>query len=167
MKNIALISFITTLFFGCGTKNPPLLTVNQVNINQYLGTWNEIAKFDHSFEKGCSKTNATYSLREDGKIKVLNSCTREGKITQAIGKAYATDSSNSKLKVSFFGPFYGNYWILDLDKEYTYAVIGEPSRKYFWILSRTKTLDKETKDKILTQMPKWGYDTTKLIWVEQ
>jgi apolipoprotein D and lipocalin family protein len=152
---------------GCSSKNPPLQTVEKVELNKYLGKWYEIAKFDHYFERGCSKANATYSLNPDSTIKVVNSCTKDGKYNEAIGKAYATDNTNSKLKVSFFWPFYGNYWVLDLGKEYEYAVIGEPSRKYFWILSRTATIDFKLKNKIILQMKSWGYDSKRLIWVEQ
>jgi apolipoprotein D and lipocalin family protein len=166
MKNLILL--LSTLFIvGCTQNHAPLPTVEKVDLNKYLGTWHEIARYEHSFEEGCSNVNATYSFREDGKIKVLNRCLKNGKIDEAIGKAYPVDESNSKLKVSFFGPFYGNYWILMLDEGYNYAVIGEPSREYLWILSRTPKMEQATLDGILAKLPILGYTTDKLIWTPQ
>jgi apolipoprotein D and lipocalin family protein len=165
MRTILL--FIVLFFTGCSTRYAPLPTVTTVDLDRYLGTWHEIARYEHSFEVGCENVSATYSLREDGGIQVLNQCTKEGKQTKATGIAYATDASNSKLKVSFFRPFYGKYWIVMLDSDYTYAVIGEPSRKYFWILSRTKSLDEATKNEILSKMPELGYSQDTLIWTVQ
>ncbi len=162
-----LWSLLLLLFFtACQDKNPPLPTVQSITVQKYMGTWYEIARYEQFFEKGCRDINATYSLRSDGKIDVLNQCIKEGKLTRANGVAYATDASNTKLKVSFFRPFYGNYWVLMLGEDYEYAVIGEPSREYFWILSRTKTLDVATKEKILSQMKPLGYDPSQLIWRE-
>ena len=163
-----LLTLVTAfLFLGCSQTYPPLKTVEKVEIERYLGVWYEIARYEHFFEKGCSDVNATYTLREDGKIDVLNSCNKEGEETTAKGIAYNTDESYSKLKVSFFRPFYGNYQILMLGKNYEYAVIGEPSREYFWILSRTKQLDKNTTSLIVNAMPSLGYDANKLIWTPQ
>ncbi|MFT7860455.1 MAG: lipocalin family protein [Sulfurimonas sp.] len=162
-----LILFITFLFAGCTNHYPPLKTVEKVDLDRYLGRWYEIARYEHSFEKGCANVSATYSLRDDNKIKVVNRCTKDGRVKDAHGIAYAIDDSYSKLKVSFFRPFYGNYQILLLDKGYQYAVIGEPSREYFWILSRTKTLDRQVIDDIVKKMPDLGYDASKLIWTPQ
>jgi len=153
MKKLLILSLVV-FFTACTTPKAPLATVEKVNIDKYLGTWYEIARYEHFFERGCSDISATYSLREDGEIDVLNSCTKDGKLSQAKGVAYATDDTNAKLKVSFFRPFYGNYWVLMLDEEYKYVVIGEPTREYFWILSRTKVLDENIKKKILLEMPK-------------
>lgn len=167
MKKL-LILLTGLLLLGCNNEGyAPLPTVEKVELERYVGTWYEIARYEHFFEEGCSNVNATYSIRDDGKIKVENRCTKEGKIDEAIGKAYATDESNSKLKVSFFGPFYGDYWILMLDEDYKYVVIGEPSREYLWILSRTKKLEQTTLDAILKKLPELGYSTDKLIWTEQ
>ncbi|CAA6805210.1 MAG: Outer membrane lipoprotein Blc [uncultured Sulfurovum sp.] len=164
MKKI-LILLTALLLIGCNNKTyAPLATVKQVDINKYLGTWYEIARYDQYFERGCSNISATYSLKEDKTIKVLNRCTKEGKVDEAIGKAYAVDETNSKLKVSFFGPFYGDYWILMLDDDYTYAVIGTPSREYFWILSRTPKMEQKTLDSILEKLPALGYNKSKLIY---
>lgn len=167
MRNI-LLSALALLFTACSSSKPELPTVGHVEIDKYLGTWYEIARYEHSFEVGCSDVSATYSLKENGDIRVLNNCTKEdGKRSEAKGSAYATDETNSKLKVSFFWPFYGDYWVLMLDENYTYAVIGEPSRKYFWILSRSKILDESVKDKILSKMPELGYEKKELIWTKQ
>ena len=163
MKKLIILS-LAIFFTACSTPKAPLPTVEKVNIDKYLGTWYEIARYEHFFEKGCSDISATYSLRDNGEIDVLNRCTKDGKLSEAKGIAYATDKTNAKLKVSFFRPFYGNYWVLMLDEKYQYAVIGEPSREYFWILSRTKTLDEDIKKKILLEMPKLGYQENMLIW---
>lgn len=152
---------------GCTNHYPPLKTVQKVDLDRYLGTWYEIARYEHSFEKGCSNVSATYSRQDDNKIKVVNRCEKDGKLKDAHGIAYATDESYSKLKVSFFRPFYGDYQILLLDENYQYAVIGEPSREYFWILSRTKKLESSTLEEIIQKMPSLGYDKTKLIWTLQ
>lgn len=171
MKYILVILILLSLvsLVGCVSSKDkaPLPTVSKVDLNRYLGKWYEIARYEHSFEKGCSNVSATYSIRDDGKIKVLNSCLKDGKIKEAIGKAYPVDETNSKLKVSFFGPFYGDYWIIMLDDDYSYAVIGEASRDYFWILSRTNKLDKATIDMILKRVVSLGYDTQKIIWTPQ
>lgn len=153
---------------GCTKNYPPLPTVEKVDIERYSGRWYEIARYEHYFEKGCRNVTADYVIREDEKIGVLNRCTtEEKKLKEAKGVAYATDASNSKLKVSFFRPFYGDYWILMLDEAYSYAVVGDPSREYLWILSRGPVLDGETTDKILAALPALGYDASKLIWTEQ
>jgi apolipoprotein D and lipocalin family protein len=165
MRYIALL--FAFLFAGCSLKSPPLDTVAKVDINRYLGTWYEIARYEHSFEVGCDEVSATYSLRDDGDIKVLNKCTlQDGTKKEATGVAYATDTTNSKLKVSFFRPFYGNYWILMLADDYSYAVIGEPKREYFWILSREAKMDEQSLQKVLDAMPKLGYKQELLIWTK-
>lgn len=162
-----IIALLSLLMFGCSTHYPPLKTVDKVEIESYLGRWYEIARYEQFFEKGCSDVRATYSLKENGDIKVLNECIKEGKLSQANGVAYATDISNSKLKVSFFRPFYGNYWILMLGDNYEYALIGDPSREYLWILSRTNKISEKLKRKILKKLPEFGYTQDKLIWTEQ
>lgn len=162
-----ILSLISLFFFGCSTHYAPLKTVEKVELNSYLGTWYEIARYEHFFEKGCVDAKATYSLKENGDINVLNECIKEGEPTQAKGVAYATDACNSKLKVSFFRPFYGNYWVLMLGDNYEYALIGEPSREYLWILSRTPKISEDLKEKILKKLPEFGYTSDKLIWTEQ
>ena len=163
-----ILSLLPLFFFGCSTTQyEPLKTVEKVDINSYLGTWYEIARYEHFFEKGCSDARATYSLKDDGNINVLNECIKEGKLSSANGVAYATDASNSKLKVSFFRPFYGNYWILMLGEDYEYALIGDPSREYLWILSRRNSISSELRSTILNKLPELGYTQDKLFWTEQ
>ena len=158
------------IFMGCNSdKHPALETVDKVDIEKYKGTWYEIARFDHRFEEGCKNVTATYELRDDGKIKVINRCTdiKSNKQKEATGVAYTVDDTNSKLKVSFFRPFYGDYWIIDLDKEYKYALVGSPDRKYLWILSRSKTIDEKTKAMILAELPALQFDKDKFVWTIQ
>lgn len=163
-----VFSCFVLFFSACSSHHEPLPTVAKVELERYLGSWYEIARYEHFFEKGCSNVSATYALRGEDAIDVTNRCTKEdGSLSEAKGVAYALDASNAKLKVSFFRPFYGNYWIIMLDDAYSYAVIAEPSREYFWILSRTKELDAQTKEKILQALPSYGYDTSKLIWTKQ
>ena len=160
--------FMTILAMGgCSANHAPLATVDQVDIERYSGKWYEIARYEHYFEKGCTNATAEYTIRKDGKLKVTNKCILEdGEAIDAVGVAYAVDKSNSKLKVSFFRPFYGNYWILMLGDDYSYAVIGDPTREYLWILSRTPVLDSEVKEMILTALPELGYATDKLLWTK-
>lgn len=150
------------LFFGaCSYK--PLETVQQVDIKKYMGRWYEIASFPQRFQKGCTCTTAEYTLNENGTVKVDNSCTAYGKKKESIGIAKVVDKeTNAKLKVSFFRPFWGKYWIIDLADDYSYAVVGHPNRKYLWILSRTPEMDKEVYDGILQRVTAKGFDTSML-----
>ena len=171
MKNIfKLLMLIFTLFFtACSSKNPPLQTVQKVELDKYLGTWYEIARYEHFFEKDCKNVTANYSMMDEETIKVINKCTKiqTNEKKEAMGRAYATNETNTKLKVSFFRPFYGDYWVLMLDKNYEYVVVGTPSREYLWILSRTSKLDEEIKNQILQKLRNLGFDTSKLIWTIQ
>lgn len=169
VKNIVLLVLFSVLFTACANKYEPLETVKSVDIKKYSGTWYEIARFEHFFEKGCKNVTASYSLKSDGDIKVINRCTliENNNKKEAIGTAYAVDETNSKLKVSFFRPFYGDYWILDLQKDYEYAVVGSPSREYLWILSRSKTLSDEIKNEISQNIKTLGFDSNKLLWTIQ
>jgi apolipoprotein D and lipocalin family protein len=145
-------------------------TVPFVDLKKYAGTWFEIARYPNRFQKKCvSDVRATYNLTSDGKVSVLNQCVQaNGKVKTAKGKAKVVDrTSNAKLKVTFFWPFYGDYWILDLDPDYTYAVVGEQDRKYLWILSRTPEMDSSLYNEILERITNQGYDTSKLIRTPQ
>ena len=171
------ILFIATLLtaapvalLGMGAREslPPLEVVPQVDLSRYMGTWYEIARFPHRFQEGCVATKATYALREDGKVDVLNECRTEsidGSVRTAKGTARVVDKkSNAKLKVTFFWPFYGDYWIIDLGENYEYAVVGHPGRNYLWILSRTPSMDDALYNQILERLQKEkAYDTSKLI----
>lgn len=172
MKNFfkLLVSiFALFLFTACSSKNPPLQTVQKVELNKYLGSWYEIARYEHFFEKDCKNVTANYSMMNEETIKVINRCTKiqTNEKKEATGRAYAIDESNSKLKVSFFRPFYGDYWVLMLDENYKYAVVGTPSREYLWILARTSKLDEKIKNEILQKLPTLGFETSKLIWTIQ
>ena len=146
-------------------------TVKELDLNRYLGTWYEIARFPHSFEKNLVGVTATYSLRDDGKIKVLNQGyknTLDGELSVAEGKAKIPDKQEpGKLKVSFFWIFYADYFVLELDKNYHYVMIGSSSPKYFWILSRTPQMSPEIYEMLLEKARQRGYNLDKLVKVEQ
>lgn len=152
-------------------STPALEVVPHVDIDRYTGTWYEIARYPHKFQKGCTGSRATYTLRDDGKLSVLNECYEEsdkGKLRSAKGKAWIVDTNtNAKLKVSFFWPFSGDYWIIDLGRNYEYAVIGHPARKYLWILSRTQVMDESVYEGILKRLKEQHYDSSRLIRTQQ
>jgi apolipoprotein D and lipocalin family protein len=174
-STIVVFTVFCMMIAGCAYSEKkmtgPLETVPFVDLNRYTGVWYEIARYPNSFQEGCVGSRATYSLRDDGKISVLNECydrSFDGRLRSAQGKAWIIDkASNAKLKVSFFWPFSGAYWIIDLGSDYEYAVIGHPKRTYLWILSRTKTLEAEVYEKILFRLKDKQYDTTKLITTPQ
>jgi apolipoprotein D and lipocalin family protein len=146
--------------------------VKKLDIQKYLGTWYEIARYDHYFERGLVGVTAKYSLREDGYIKVINSGYKnslDGKFSQSVGKAFVPNPENepAKLKVSFFLFFYGDYYVMELDKDYQWAVIGSNSDKYLWILSRTPQMKDELFNELLEKLKKRGYDVSTLIKVVQ
>ncbi len=159
---LPVLSIVAAAAPGRAEKRP-LETVPHVDLARYAGTWYEIASYPQRFQKGCTGTTATYRLRADGTVEVLNRCARDsldGRITVARGRARVVDkSSNAKLKVSFFWPFWGDYWIIDLGRDYEYAVVGHPSRKYLWILSRTPTMAPAVYEGILERLREQGYDT--------
>jgi len=169
-RNIRLLLIVTLLFtFNCTKSNNQMLdkkTVKELDLNRYLGTWYEIARFPHSFEKNLVGVTATYSLRNDGKIRVLNQGyknTLDGEHSLAEGKAKIPDKQEpGKLKVSFFWIFYADYFILELDKDYQYVMIGSSSPKYFWILSRTPQMAPEIYEMLLEKARKRGYNLDKL-----
>ena len=145
-------------------KLKALEVVPFVELKKYLGKWYEIAHLPFRFQEGCTDTTATYALSEDGSISVLNECIRNGKVKQAKGKAKVVDkNSRAKLKVTFFWPFYGDYWIIDLGKDYDYAVVGTPNRKYLWILSRTPQMDDKLFSQLIESAKSKGFDVSKLI----
>lgn len=141
-------------------------TVDTVDLERYLGKWYEIARFDHSFERGLEYATARYSLMDNGKIKVVNSGMKDGKVKTSEGKAKTTDTEGL-LRVSFFGPFYSDYRVMMLSDDYKYALVGSGSSKYLWILSRTPQIPDDVKEAILLEARLRGYDVNKLIWVKQ
>ena len=167
-----LLSFLITLTF-CKGQNSMIdkTVVKELDIERYLGSWYEISRFDHRFERDLVGVTATYSYRKDGKIKVVNTGHKETlneKISEAIGKAKIPDiNMPSKLKVSFFWFFYGDYFVLELDENYQWAVIGSSSDNYLWILSRIPQMDDILYHDILKKLTIRGYDVNKLIVVKQ
>lgn len=157
------------LFTACATSTterrhlPPVETVPRVDLQRYLGLWYEIATIPQRFQEGCSQTTAMYTLRDDGEIDVRNRCMKDGRLDEAKGRARVVDrTSNSKLEVSFFRPFWGEYWIVDLADDYSWAVVGHPSRDYLWILSRTPQLDPATYDGIVERLRAQGFPVERL-----
>ena len=141
-----------------------LEVVQYVDLQKYLGKWYEIARLPAKFQEGCSETTATYTLLEDGNVSVLNECSRNGKVKKARGKAKVIDKkTNAKLKVTFFWPFYGNYWIIKLGDNYDYSVVGTPDRKYLWILSRTPQMDNKLLSELVEFVKSKGFSPENLI----
>jgi apolipoprotein D and lipocalin family protein len=160
---------LATLVGGCGfpMDAAPLEVVKDVELERYAGKWYEIARYPNWFQgDDCDGTTAEYSIREDGTIRVENRCRdlEGGGEDVIVGSARVPDETKpAQLKVGFFGPFEGDYWIIALDEEnYEWAVVGEPRRAFFWILSRTPEMDADVFDAIVAQMPEWGYDPERL-----
>lgn len=174
-KILLLLSvfLIGTVGISCQTnknnKTMNTTTVSNLDVNRFMGSWYEIARYEHSFEKGMTHVKANYSLLPDGTIRVLNSGMKNGKKKEIEGKARKKkdSNSNSKLEVSFFLWFYSDYFVFELDDNYQYAVIGSSSDKYLWILSRTPQLPQSTINDLLIKIKKRGYDTSKLYFVPQ
>ncbi len=144
----------------------PLDVVPHVDLQRYLGTWYEIATIPQRFQKGCVGVTAEYSLRKNGDIQVVNTCYREtldGEVRTARGRARVVDKrTNAKLKVSFFWPFWGAYWIIGLDADYRWAIVGHPDRTYLWILSRSPQMDDVLYDELLRLIAGKGYDLARI-----
>jgi len=169
LRNISrIIPFIfIIMLIGCSSNNyKPLETVESVDLKKYVGKWYEIASFPQSFQKGCNCTTAEYFLTDDDYVRVLNSCRKDGvdgKLDQAEGKAFIVEgTNNSKLKVQFFWPFKGDYWIIELADDYSYAVVGHPNRDYLWILSRTPKMENEIYSDLLSKITAKGFDVSRL-----
>lgn len=169
MKKI-LMSF-ALLLTGCVGLPENVKPVDHFNADRYLGKWFEIARLDHSFERGLSKVNASYSLRDDGGIRVINRGydAQKQQWKEAEGKAYFVNGKDQGyLKVSFFGPFYGAYVVVELDHEgYQYSLVSGPNKSYLWILSRTPQMNPEVQQHLVEKAAALGYDTGRLIFVEQ
>lgn len=152
-----------------GDAPPPVAT--DVDLDRYLGTWFEIARADHGFERNCHGVSAYYEYRDDGAIRVINRCWKdglEGELDVAEGVARLEDRmATARLKVSFFGPFYGDYWILDVADDYSWAVVSEPAGRYIWILSREPQMAAGSLEERLNFLEGLGYDTEGLIYPDQ
>ena len=172
-KSMTFGFILLLIITSCGSQNTMIdkSVVKDFDIDRYLGTWYEISRYDHSFERGLAGVTATYSLRKDGKIKVVNAGYKgslEGKRSESIGKAKIPDPAMpSKLKVSFFLFFYGDYFVMELDEDYQWAVIGSSTDKLLWILSRTPRIDDGLYNDLLKKLVERGYDISELIKVEQ
>ncbi len=167
---LLLCCFLTPRVCLAGEKSKEVRTVDRVDLERYVGLWYEIARYPNWFQKKCAReVTATYTLLENGRVEVLNSCrTQSGELAKAKGKAKVVDKKTfARLRVTFFWPFYGDYWILDLDPEYRFAVVGEPSRKYLWILSRTPRMEDAEYQAILERLKVNGFDTGRLVKTEQ
>lgn len=156
---------------GCLGMPDKVTPVSGFDLERYLGKWYEIARLDHSFERGLEKVTASYSYREDGGVRVLNRGydPRDDEWNEAQGKAYfVKDPKTGYLKVSFFGPFYGSYVVFDLDKtDYQYAFVSGPDHSYLWFLSRTPVVSKQLMHRFIQEATERGFDTSKLIYVKQ
>ncbi|PTN09858.1 lipocalin family protein [Mangrovibacterium marinum] len=168
LKNCLLFTAVLALLSACSsTGNIDTRTVQNVDIDRYLGTWYEIARYPNSFEKGLVGVTANYQLREDGKIQVVNSGRKSslnGEYKTATGRAKIPNPQETgKLKVSFFWIFYADYYILELDTmNYNYALIGSSSPDYLWILSRSPQMNPQSYQMLIDSARKRGYDVNKL-----
>jgi apolipoprotein D and lipocalin family protein len=164
---VSIFSFLITTI----TIAQTLQTVSYVDLKKYAGKWYEIASFPQRFQKNCNCTTAKYTLTDEGYVIVENRCNKysvNGKQSSIKGKAFVDkNSGNAKLKVQFFWPFKGKYWIIDLAEDYSYAVVGHPNRKYLWILSRTATMNENTYQQIISRIKEKGFDISKIKLTKQ
>lgn len=167
---ISALSVLLLILTACTGKPDGVVAVKDFELDRYLGKWYEIARLDHSFERGLSNITAQYSLRDDGGVKVINRgfSKEDNEWQQAEGKAYFVDETDSgHLKVSFFGPFYGSYIVFELEKkDYQYAFVSGPDTSYLWLLARTPQVDKKVSEQFVKRSQELGFDTSKLIYVE-
>ena len=171
MRTAIISSLACLLLAGCLGHPPGVQPVSEFQLERYLGTWYEIARLDHSFERGLQQVTAQYSLRDDGGVRVINRgySTEDGTWREAEGKAYFVgDRGEGHLKVSFFGPFYGSYLVFGLDHEnYAYSFVAGPDHSYLWLLSRTPTVSSAVMEHFLEQAQQAGFATDALILVQQ
>ena len=177
MRNFALMLYVAFSVVGTSAQaSEPLRSVPSVDLQRYVGTWYEQARMPMFFQRKCAaNTIATYTLQSDGLIKVHNRCdTNEGTQIDAVGVAKSVPGSTSKLKVSFapkaisFLPFvWGDYWVIDLDPSYRWAVVGEPEKKYLWVLSRDKSLPQAELTAIVERARLKGFRVERLLYTQQ
>ena len=168
---LTLLLLISQILSGCVGLPDNVKPVQDFELDRYLGKWYEVARLDHSFERGLEQVTANYSMRKDGGVSVVNRgfSNKKNKWKEAQGKAFfVNDEGEGYLKVSFFGPFYGTYAIFNLDKEnYDYAFVSGPDTSYLWLLSRTPNLEQKIIDKFLVQSKQLGFNVDNLIFVDQ
>jgi apolipoprotein D and lipocalin family protein len=168
LKKLTVL-LLTLILSGCSAMPDKVKPVSNFELSRYMGTWYEIARLDHSFERDLSKVTAEYSLRDDGGVRVINRGYDQAKDQwkEAEGRAYFVDTDDKGfLKVSFFGPFYGSYVIFELDEAYQYAFISGPSTRYLWLLARTPNIDADIIEKFERMSAERGFDIESLIYVE-
>jgi len=169
VKSTIAASVILLLLSSLRSKEHHVEAVKPFDTDKYLGKWYEIARLDYTWERNLDNVTATYSLRDDGNIKVDNKGynLKKEKWQRSIGKAKSADDPQAgNLKVSFFGPFYSEYNVVALDKDYQYALVAGESTKYMWILSRQKTIPADIKEAYLKKAKSLGYNTDELVWVK-
>ena len=165
MKTILFALLSGLLLTGCQSSQSTetIPAVRSFQLERYLGTWYEIARLPHKFERGMTDVSAVYKLQENGKVQVVNSGMKNGKKRSIRGVAhFKGESSVGELRVSFFRPFYGDYRIIALSPDYSCAIVTSSTREYLWILAREKKLPDAELQKLLEQIRKWGFDTSKL-----
>ena len=171
MRWLALLLAALLALAGCATAPPAGLTpVTPFDVNRYAGKWYEIARMDHSFERGLSDVSARYTVQPDGSVQVINrgfDVSRQA-WKEAVGKALFTgDASRGALKVSFFGPFYGGYNVVALDPDYRWSLVVGPDLGYVWILARERQLSPAVRQQVLEKARSFGIEVDRLIWVDQ
>ena len=168
---ISFLVSLSVLFFTSISISQELETVSSIDLQKYAGKWFEIASFPQRFQKGCHCTTAEYTLTSKDYLIVENRCNKDslnGKLSYIKGKVFVVkNTGNAKLKVQFFWPFKGKYWIIDLAPDYSYAVVGHPNRNYLWILSRTATIDNVIYEQIVSRIASKGYDISKILKTKQ
>ena len=179
MRNIIPFALLALAVTGCAQTTTerlglePPVTVRDFELERYDGRWFEIGNYPNTFQEGCAGTTADYTIRDNGEVGVLNTCTVNGSPNVAEGVARAVDLDQGKLEVSFFGPFFGDYWIVELgeadgaDADYTHAVVTSPSRDFLWILSRTPTLDETLLEDIFERLAAQGIDGERFVFTSQ
>ena len=173
MKTILILLSSVCLFSvaASGDDKPPLQTVPSVDLQRYMGTWFEIAAFPQKFQKGCHCSKAEYEMTDEGYVRIINSCRKdsaEGREKISKGKAFVVEGTgNAKLRVQFFWPFRGDYWIIELAEDYSHVVVGAPNRDYLWILARTPKIDETLYQDIVARCAEKGFDMTRLVLSDQ
>ena len=163
---VATLIYISCRYATAASGQPQVTTAPKVDLQKYMGKWHEISRLEHNFQKYCIGSHAEYNLRSDGEVEVINRCIdeRDGSTKEAKGRAWSIDpASNSRLKVSFFWPFRGDYWIIELGEKYEYSVVGSPDRKYLWILAREPVMDETLYITIVERLRKQGFPVDNLV----
>jgi apolipoprotein D and lipocalin family protein len=159
-----LLAFLALLALNSSAFAQEVRAISTLDLNRYLGTWHEIARFPARFQKGCKDAKAVYQKIDEARISVVNTCKRNGSISKADGNAIVKGPGKLGVKFSVFQPFRAPYWVLWIDPNYQTVAVGEPSRKFGWILSRNKNRSRSSVVKAISALAQNGYDTRKLIW---